>query len=91
MSVALLPGRLMLRRLLELKNTALSTPKSWTATATLTEPAIQNMKFCKKQLTKWNGQSFIPETPELEIFKDSSDNSWGVNWVKSLFKDMEST
>ncbi|OMJ07391.1 hypothetical protein AYI69_g11473 [Smittium culicis] len=44
-------GRLMLRRLLELKNTSLTTLKSWTVTVTLTEPVIQNLEFWKEKLS----------------------------------------
>ncbi|PVU84986.1 hypothetical protein BB560_007194, partial [Smittium megazygosporum] len=41
----LLPGHPMLRRLIELKNKALSQLKSWTWTITLSRPAIQNLEF----------------------------------------------
>ncbi|OMJ21624.1 hypothetical protein AYI70_g3363 [Smittium culicis] len=27
---------------------------------------------------EWNGQSFLPETPEMEIFTDASDMAWGI-------------
>ncbi|OMJ08288.1 hypothetical protein AYI69_g11127, partial [Smittium culicis] len=42
------------------------------------EPSIQNLLFWKNQLKSWNGLSFLPETPELDIFTDSSDYAWGI-------------
>ncbi|PVU87737.1 hypothetical protein BB561_006197 [Smittium simulii] len=32
----------------------------------------------KNYLLQWNRQSFIPESPELEIFTDSSNETWGI-------------
>ncbi|OMJ18003.1 hypothetical protein AYI70_g5622 [Smittium culicis] len=37
-----------------------------------------NLSFWVHKLKSWNGQSFLPKTPELEIFTDSSDTAWGI-------------
>ncbi|OMJ25103.1 hypothetical protein AYI70_g1131 [Smittium culicis] len=49
-----------------------------TATVHLTRPALQNLEFWRQKLQKWNCQSFIPETPEMEVFTDASDTAWGI-------------
>ncbi|OMJ15770.1 hypothetical protein AYI69_g8082 [Smittium culicis] len=44
----------------------------------LTEPVIQNLRFWRDQLMTWNGQSFLPETPEMDIYTESRDKEWGI-------------
>ncbi|OMJ14357.1 hypothetical protein AYI70_g7932 [Smittium culicis] len=78
MSVAFLSGRLMQRKLLELKKNSLMKLKKQTEMVQFTRPALQNLEFLKKKLQKWNGQSFIPETPEMDVFTDPSDTAWGI-------------
>ncbi|OMJ13593.1 hypothetical protein AYI69_g8940 [Smittium culicis] len=62
MSIALLPGRLMTRRMIELKNEALRINSNWNS----------------ESLISWNVRSFLPEIPEVEVFTDASDSGWGI-------------
>ncbi|OMJ26247.1 hypothetical protein AYI70_g321 [Smittium culicis] len=68
----------MLRRLLEPKNKSWMKNTSWTSMVILSDEAIHNLLFWRDQLKKWNGLSFLPETPEIEIFTDANDTAWGV-------------
>ncbi|PVU91911.1 hypothetical protein BB561_004139 [Smittium simulii] len=71
-SVALLPGSLMLRRLLELNNQALSISKPWASIVVIFKAAMENLIWWRDQLFKWNGLLFIPQTPATRRAKDST-------------------
>ncbi|OMJ18508.1 hypothetical protein AYI69_g6984 [Smittium culicis] len=50
----------------------------WTSTVIIMEPALENLTWRRDQLFQWNGNCFLPEISEQEIFTDSSDTGWGV-------------
>ncbi|OMJ26894.1 hypothetical protein AYI69_g3690 [Smittium culicis] len=78
MAAALLSGRLMTRRLLELKNSSLSKTKDWSSKIQLTIPALENLVWWRDSLQGWNGRYFLSENPEVEVFTDASDLNWGI-------------
>ncbi|PVV01203.1 hypothetical protein BB560_004387 [Smittium megazygosporum] len=39
---------------------------------------MENLDLWKSQFSKWNGQIFLLEVPEKEIFIDSSDSIWEI-------------
>lgn len=76
-TTAVFPARLHTRKLLQLKNQALAQGLQWTSTVSLTT-ALPDLQWWIHHLNKWNGLSFIPETPTQEVFTDASDLGWGI-------------
>ncbi|KAG0776216.1 hypothetical protein G6F22_012731 [Rhizopus arrhizus] len=75
---AVFPARLRTRELLQLKNQLLHQGTSWNTMITLTPAACSNLHWWINHLTKWNGLSFLPETPTQEVFTDASNSGWGI-------------
>ncbi|KAG1039011.1 hypothetical protein G6F43_012596 [Rhizopus delemar] len=75
---AVFPARLRTRELLQLKNQYLRQGATWNTSITLTPLACQNLHWWVNHLSKWNGLSFLPETPTQEVFTDASDSGWGI-------------
>jgi Reverse transcriptase (RNA-dependent DNA polymerase)/DNA N-6-adenine-methyltransferase (Dam) len=80
MTIAVFPARLQTRHLLTVKNLALRRCPSWTSTVSLPAPALLELQWWHRQLQSWNGQSFLPATPQHEVFTDASDLGWGIVW-----------
>lgn len=83
---AVFPARLQTRDLLQLKNHHLQSGALWNATVQLTPSACANLHWWINHLTKWNGLSFLPETPTQEIFTDASDQGWGIIFNNHVMK-----
>lgn len=75
---AVFPARLHTRQLLHLKNLALAKGKTWNSTVLLTPEACYDLQWWIRHLNRWNGLSFLPETPAQEVFTDASDLGWGI-------------
>jgi hypothetical protein len=78
MTIAIFPARLKTRHLLLCKNMALHQTKSWTSPLSLSPAAKDELMWRKEQLLSWNGQSFLPSSPQVEIYTDASDSGWGI-------------
>ena len=78
MTIAIFPARLKTRHLLLCKNMALHQTKSWTSPLSLSPAAKDELMWWKEQLLSWNGQSFLPSSPQVEIYTDASDSGWGI-------------
>ena len=78
MTAAILPARLKTRNLVWLKNQALRTHSTWTASISLTMQAKEDLKWWIESLTQWNGQTWIQQPPQEEIYTDASDLGWGI-------------
>ncbi|PVU92061.1 hypothetical protein BB561_004063 [Smittium simulii] len=48
------------------------------------DPAIQNLALWKMQLTTWNEQQFLTDTPKLKFFTDISDIAWTIASLEAL-------
>ena len=78
MTAAVLPARLRTQHLVQLKNEALRQHNSWTASVSLTDQAKEDLTWWIDGLKSWNGQSWIQQPPEEEVFTDASDAGWGI-------------
>ncbi|OMJ21594.1 hypothetical protein AYI70_g3389 [Smittium culicis] len=87
MAVALFLGRLMTRRLLDLKNSSLSKTKDWSSEIQLTISALENLLSWRDSLQEWNGRSFHPENPEVEVFTDATELDEFGNKCKRIASD----
>jgi hypothetical protein len=88
LTMAVFPARLMSRSLLADKNAALHHNQSWTAMIHLSQPALMELRWWYQQLQTWNGQSFLPTTPQHEVFTDASDSGWGIVWNNRTWKGL---
>lgn len=86
MTMAVFPARMMTRQLTQLTNQALRTKCKWTDPITISQPAQEELRWWKQHLSQWNGQSFIPQTTDLDVYTDSSDNHWGIVIDETTFK-----
>jgi len=78
-ALAVLPSRLRTRALLRDKITALHTAGgTWTGTVSLSPEAIEELRWWRDSLERWNGRSMIPTEPELAVYTDASDTGWGA-------------
>ena len=78
MTAAILPARLKTRNLVWLKNQALRTHSTWTASISLTMQAKEDLQWWIESLAQWNGQTWIQQPPQEEIYTDASDLGWGI-------------
>lgn len=78
MTAAVLPARLRTQNLVHLKNNALRQHKQWTASISLTTAARKDLQWWAKNLSSWNGQTWIQQPPQEELFTDASDSGWGI-------------
>jgi Reverse transcriptase (RNA-dependent DNA polymerase) len=78
MTAAILPARLKTRNLVWLKNQALRTYSSWTASISLTMQVKEDLEWWIESLAQWNGQTWIQQPPQEEIYTDASDLGWGI-------------
>jgi hypothetical protein len=86
MTAAVFPARLRTRTLLQLKNQALRRLHNWSATIQLTPSALTELQWWRDQLSQWNGQGFLPTTPQHELFTDASQEGWGIVWNNQTWK-----
>lgn len=75
---AVFPARLKTSNLLALKNQLLHQGKTWSSTITLTPPAYLDLEWWVNHLQRWNGLSFLLETPTQEVFTDASNTGWAI-------------
>ncbi|OMJ24318.1 hypothetical protein AYI70_g1667, partial [Smittium culicis] len=54
-------------------------------TQKLIQSALENLKWWKESLISWNGRSFLPEVPEVEVFTGASDSDWVVRQLSEFF------
>ena len=78
MTAAILPARLKTRNLVWLKNQALRTHNTWMAFISLTTQAKEDLQWWIESLAQWNGQTWIQQPPQEEIYTDASDLGWGI-------------
>lgn len=74
MSKAIRPGKLKLRSIYRL----LAKKSSWSDTLTLDDEVISDLKWWLENTKSWNGAPLKVETPDHQIFCDSSSYGWGA-------------
>lgn len=79
MTVAVFPARLRTRNLIQRQNAALAKGCSWTDPISLDAASVKNLEWWRSHLSEWNGQGFMPQRPDVEVFTDASEEAWG--WV----------
>lgn len=78
MTMAVFPARMQTRQLLAAKIHALKQSKSWNHLLVLPTSAKEELLWWIDRLQSWNGQCFLPTTPQVEIFTDASNSGWGI-------------
>jgi hypothetical protein len=86
MTMAVFPARMMTRQLRQLSNQALRTRCKWTDQITINPQAQEELRWWKSHLSQWNGQSFLPQATDVDVYTDSSDNHWGIVINESTLK-----
>ncbi|PWA01261.1 hypothetical protein BB558_002652, partial [Smittium angustum] len=86
-SVALLPGKLILRRILEQQNQEMRNFTTWKKKIVLNDQSHQNLLWWKNQLGHKNGKAFIPEKAEIEGTWNAEEINWSINLkeLKSIY------
>ncbi|OAD78744.1 hypothetical protein PHYBLDRAFT_163835 [Phycomyces blakesleeanus NRRL 1555(-)] len=69
-TLAVLPARLQTRQLISIRNQALYRGLQWTSPIHLSSMARQELQWWIDQLKAWNGHSFLPEVPQVEVICD---------------------
>jgi hypothetical protein len=78
MTMAVFPARLKTRHMLTTKIKALKQFKTWSSPIVIPTEAKEELFWWLDHLQSWNGQSFLPSSPQVEIFTDASNSGWGI-------------
>ena len=78
MTAAIFPARLKTRALLQVQNRALADQCNWTDPITLDESARKDLTWWQDHLSHWNGQCFLPQQSDVDVFTDASETAWGI-------------
>ncbi|PVZ96604.1 hypothetical protein BB558_007477 [Smittium angustum] len=86
-SVALLPGKLILRRILEQQNQEIRNFTTWKKKIVLNDQSHQNLLWWKNQLGHKNGKAFISEKAKIEGTWNAEEINWSINLkeLKSIY------
>ena len=78
MTMTVFPARLKTRHMLTTKIKALKKFKTWSSPIVIPTEAKEELFWWLDHLQSWNGQSFLPSSPQVEIFTDASNSGWGI-------------
>jgi hypothetical protein len=78
MTVAVFPARLRTRNLIQVQNAALAKKCKWTDPVTLNSAALENLNWWRSHLSDWNGQGFLPQRTDVDVYTDASEDAWGM-------------
>lgn len=74
MSLAIVPGKLLLRGVYNL----LRTRSSWESKLQLHSAAVEDLQWWLHAATSWNGRYAFGKSPEIQIYTDASHLGWGA-------------
>lgn len=84
MMIVIFPAQLKMRHLIQVQNEALAQNTAWTESITLDHQLREDLDWWCTSLSTWNGQGFLPQKLEINIFTDASQEAWGI-----IYKNQE--
>lgn len=84
MTIAIFPVWLKMRRLIQAQNAALAKNCTWMESVTLDHQSKEELEWWCMNLSTWNGQGFLPQKSEIDVFMDASQEAWGI-----VYEDQE--
>ncbi|KAG2217076.1 hypothetical protein INT45_013103 [Circinella minor] len=76
-TIALFPAQLYTRSLLQFKIQNVHHNQGWDRLLPLPQNCLDELTWWHQNLTKWNGRSLLPLTPQHTMYVDASDYRWG--------------
>jgi hypothetical protein len=77
---AILPARIYTRHLLWFKNQFVRKSHDWDIPRLLPPECLKELNWWLVNLPKWNGRSFLAQTPSATLLVDASDLGWGCHF-----------
>ena len=78
---AIMPTRLLSRRLLRTKNALLAEKrKNWDADCHIGPKTRRELAAWRSHLQVWNGRGLVHPAPQCEIYTDASGSGWGAHY-----------
>jgi len=78
MMIVIFPAWLKMRHLIQVQNKALTQNTTWTESITLDRQLREDLDWWHTSLLTWNGQGFLPQKSEIDVFMDASQEAWGI-------------
>jgi hypothetical protein len=79
-TLALFPANLYTQSLLQFKNASVKRPADWDKATTLPQQCLEELRWWLTNLSKWNGQSLLPQLPSHTVYVDASNLGWGGSY-----------
>ncbi|KAK4514625.1 GTP-binding nuclear protein gsp1/Ran [Mucor velutinosus] len=77
---AIFPARLYTRHLLYYKNQTVRSDMDWDKPRPLDQASLEELQWRYQNISKWDGRSLLPSTPNQTMFVDASNTGWGCSW-----------
>ncbi|CEP07843.1 hypothetical protein [Parasitella parasitica] len=76
---AIFPARLYTRHLLYYKNQTVKSAANWDQPRPLDSASLEKLRWWHLNISKWNGRSLLPPTPNQTMFANASNTGWGCS------------
>ena len=77
-ALAVFPTRLYTQKLMHFKNQYVQSPRQWDQPQSLPPDCLDELRWWHRNISTWNGLSWIQPKPTCTLFVDASDEGWGA-------------